>query len=146
VLIASAFSLRVTPTAVGKAASKPPSLHAKPLTCGEPQIAQPSPSTCSTPSAKMRLPALSLVSFVLPLVIASDVNPYDCQNPRADDEEACAQAIEEVVAVTPGSFYTAKIRCHDCPYLEYSGEGADRERKIVHGDNDLVRLRRPFPI
>lgn len=53
-------------------------------------------------------------------------------------EEACAQPVEDVIAVTPGSFYTAKIRCHNCPYFERVGKGMDSKNEVVFGDNDLV--------
>jgi hypothetical protein len=85
----------------------------------------------------MRLLGLSFTSLLLLTATGEGIDPH-CTNPSPAEEEPCAQPIEDVVAVTPGSFYTAKTRCYNCPYLQYTGDGAERERKEFHGDNDLV--------
>jgi hypothetical protein len=74
-------------------------------------------------------------------VAASIPNITECYSTWTyeSDEEACAQPIEHVIAVTPGSFYTAKIRCNNCPYLERIGKGSDSTTELVFGNNDLVR-------
>ena len=113
-----------------------PPLHAKPLTSGELLIAPG--TTHSTPPAMILLRGLSLVALLLCAVIAKAVNPPDCSDSRDWYKEPCTQPIGDVVDVTPGSFYAAKIRCYDCPHLDWVGEGKDRERKLVPGDVDLV--------
>ncbi|KAF2027818.1 hypothetical protein EK21DRAFT_22412, partial [Setomelanomma holmii] len=47
--------------------------------------------------------------------------------------EACARPIKDVVTILPGSFYTAKVRCYNCPYHKF----VDREWKLNFGDTDL---------
>jgi hypothetical protein len=82
---------------------------------------------------------LSLLSLLGGNAVASQAIPSDCRDSRESDNEACAQPIEPVVAVTPRSFYTAKIRCYDCPYYGWHGEpriGSMRE--LMFGDHDLV--------
>lgn len=56
--------------------------------------------------------------------------------------EACEQPIDNVVAVTPGSLYIAKIGCSNCDYAEPSsskGEKTEKEggHRIVKADYDL---------
>jgi hypothetical protein len=86
----------------------------------------------------MRLLGLLSISLLVLTTTEEGIDPRNCTRPSPAEDELCAQPIEDVTAVTPGSFYTAKIRCHNCPYLQYTGEGADRERQKLHGDNDLV--------
>jgi hypothetical protein len=82
-------------------------------------------------------------SLLFSAVAASIPNITECYDDwrRDDIKEACHQPVEDVIAVTPGSFYTAKIRCHNCPYLERIGTGREQTDKIVFGNNDLVRWR-----
>ena len=86
----------------------------------------------------MRLPGFLFTSLVVLTVTGKGINPRNCTHPSPADEELCAQPIEDVIAVTPGSFYTAKIGCHNCPYLQYTRGGVDGKREKSHGDNDLV--------
>ncbi|KAF1833351.1 hypothetical protein BDW02DRAFT_500858 [Decorospora gaudefroyi] len=66
------------------------------------------------------------VPLLLPLLISSVGSAniptaIDCSKPQEAAEE-CAQPIEHVVAVVPGSSYVAKIDCKDCPYYERGSE------------------------
>jgi hypothetical protein len=79
-------------------------------------------------------------SLLFSAVAARIPNITECYDDwRYDIDVACAQPVEDVIAVTPGSFYTAKIRCNNCPYLERIGTGREQTDKIVFGNNDLVR-------
>lgn len=82
---------------------------------------------------------LSLFSLLLYHVAASDVIPAKCRDINHLDPETCAQPVDDVVAVAAGSFYTANIRCNDCPYYKWSGDAAHYENNILIGDYDLVR-------
>jgi hypothetical protein len=87
----------------------------------------------STPTVMIALYGLSLVSLVFSAV-ASALNVTECHDHFKADEEACAQPIKDVVAITPGSFYTAKIRCYNCAYeRSMFGDG-----ELTFGDVDLV--------
>ncbi|KAL5120591.1 hypothetical protein ACEQ8H_001610 [Pleosporales sp. CAS-2024a] len=79
---------------------------------------------------------LSLASLVLGAVTARSLDLTECSDDH--DAPACAQPMTDVVAVTPGSFYTAKIRCYNCPYSEGAGTGGNRKEKLSFGDNDLL--------
>jgi hypothetical protein len=81
---------------------------------------------------------LSLASALLSLAGAVEEIPLGCQNSLWSDKEICARPIDDVVAVTPGSSYAAKLRCYDCPYNEQVTIGRLGETKPVFGDNDLV--------
>lgn len=82
---------------------------------------------------------LSLFSLLLGRGAASVDFPNKCKDVDHLDTDTCAQPVEDVVAVTPGSFYTANIRCNDCPYYKWSGDAAHSENNILIGDYDLVR-------
>jgi hypothetical protein len=81
------------------------------------------------------LPGLSLVSLLLGTVAASSAIPDECTALRIQDQEACQQPIDDVVAVTTDS-YAAKIRCSNGPYYTWVAD----EYKLVFGDYDLVRV------
>jgi hypothetical protein len=85
---------------------------------------------------------LSLALTWLGQVAAIGSIPPECRDVYLVDSKPCHQPIEDVLAVTPGSFYTAKIRCYDCPYYAWSKTGPDPEHKLFFGDNDLVRSRK----
>jgi hypothetical protein len=93
----------------------------------------------SIPAIMVVLFGLSLLSLLFRDVAASHAIPSDCRNPQSD-KDACAQPIEDVIAVTPRTFYAAKIRCYDCPYYGWVDEppriGSSRE--LMFGDQDLV--------
>ncbi|KAF2127387.1 hypothetical protein P153DRAFT_387930 [Dothidotthia symphoricarpi CBS 119687] len=62
----------------------------------------------------------------------------DGRTPDEAPDEACAQPISHVVAVTPGSLYAAKIGCRDCEVVErYGEEGAERKHRVVKSDYAL---------
>jgi hypothetical protein len=83
---------------------------------------------------------LPLVSLLLCTVAGSNVIPSECLDFRKSDREACAQPIEDVVAVTPGSSYAAKLRCYDCPFDKGNEQGVTGEHGEASADNDLVGL------
>lgn len=91
---------------------------------------------------------LSFVSLLLGRSTASDAIPAKCKDIDHLDTETCAQPIEDVVAVNAGSFYTANVRCNDCPYYKWNGDAAHMESNILLGDYDLVcprrRLSKPY--
>ncbi|KAH7084722.1 hypothetical protein BKA63DRAFT_597509 [Paraphoma chrysanthemicola] len=81
----------------------------------------------------MLLPSgLALASILISAVAARDAVPHECSGPNRR-AEACARPIQDLVTLEPGSFYTAKIRCYNCPYHKY----VDREWTMDYGDNDL---------
>ncbi|OAK95699.1 hypothetical protein IQ06DRAFT_351983 [Phaeosphaeriaceae sp. SRC1lsM3a] len=80
---------------------------------------------------------LSFVSLLLGRSTASDAIPAKCKDIDHLDTETCAQPIEDVVAVNAGSFYTANVRCNDCPYYKWNGDAAHMESNILLGDYDL---------
>ncbi|EAT87279.1 hypothetical protein HBI56_170300 [Parastagonospora nodorum] len=89
----------------------------------------------STPPAMIVLYGLSLASLVLSAVGATDLNTTECQDHHSSHTEPCTQPIEDVVAVTRGSFYIAKIRCYDCPHANRAMPSGP---EIVLEDNDLL--------
>jgi hypothetical protein len=95
-------------------------------------------SVYSPPTAMILLFGLSLASALLSAAGAIEEIPLGCQNSLWSDQEICARPIDDVVAVTPGSSYAAKLRCYDCPYNEQVTNGPPREAQPVLSDNDLV--------
>lgn len=89
----------------------------------------------------MRVLGLPLISFLLSSVVAYDEFGFtDCQKQEAVAEK-CAQKIDNVIALTPGTSYFSKISCKDCPYVETWNEGSDDGApvsRIAHGDQELV--------
>jgi hypothetical protein len=80
------------------------------------------------------LVGLSLASILTCAATAGDVIPPECSGDNRT-AKACAQPIEDVVTLEPGSFYTAKLRCYNCPYHKF----VNHEWTLDFGDNDLVR-------
>lgn len=80
---------------------------------------------------------LSLLPLVLSAVGATGLNFTECRHRYDSHSEAppCSQPIQDVVAVAPGSFYTAKIRCYNCAR---TNKATHSEPEIVLEDNDLV--------
>jgi hypothetical protein len=81
---------------------------------------------------------LSLVSAMFVAAGAIEEIPLGCQNSLWSDKEICARPIDDVVAVTPGSSYAAKLRCYDCPHNEQVTNERVGKTQPVFGDNDLV--------
>lgn len=80
---------------------------------------------------------LLLLPLVLSAVGATGLNFSECRDRSHSHTEApsCSLPIQDVVAVAPGSLYTAKIRCYDCPR---TNKAMHSEPEIVFEDNDLV--------
>jgi hypothetical protein len=68
--------------------------------------------------------------------------PPECRDPSLVGTKPCHQPIDDVLAVTPGSFYTAKIQCYDSPYDAWSSKGSDEEDKLYSGDIHLVSIQK----
>ncbi|KAF1921871.1 hypothetical protein BDU57DRAFT_64925 [Ampelomyces quisqualis] len=84
------------------------------------------------------LTSLSLAWAWLGQVVAAGSIPPECRNPDLVDTKPCHQPIHQVLAVAPGSLYTAKIRCYNCPYYAWSKDGPHWGDRLLFGDNDLL--------
>lgn len=87
----------------------------------------------------MLLTGLSLaLAWLGPAAAMGSMIPPECRGLDLVDSKPCRQPIEDILAVTPGVFYTAKIRCYNCSYSEWITEGPDVEDRP--GDTDLVSM------
>lgn len=84
----------------------------------------------------MLFSGLALASLLLH-VVATEEGWRPCPDGHPLDDPACERPMDDIVPVTPGSFYATKITCRNCPY---STDGTDTKHRTVHGDQVLVRL------
>ncbi|KAH9881180.1 hypothetical protein J1614_001675 [Plenodomus biglobosus] len=65
----------------------------------------------------MRLSGLSFLPSLLCIAYCAKIDaPLDCEGSNGNTE-ACAQSVDDVVAIVPGVSYVASIACDDCPYV-----------------------------
>ncbi|KAH8730310.1 hypothetical protein GQ44DRAFT_768697 [Phaeosphaeriaceae sp. PMI808] len=92
------------------------------------------------PTAMTLLRALSLglLLIFISIAFAQDTIPSVCRDIQTSEETACAQPIGDAVTVTPGSFYTAKVRCYNCSYEDKSRGVKEGTSQVLFGDIDLL--------